>query len=91
MYLFYGTFGKGETVSEIGLINKVGRGSHNIVHRGVTHGRPGTPLSIVVLDAQTERHAVSKSTSQKHLRTNVTPDFHVTYSKNGGNLGSESK
>ena len=30
-------------------------------------------------------------TSQKHLRTKVTPDFHLTYSKNGGNLGSESK
>ena len=30
-------------------------------------------------------------TSRKHLRTKVTPDFHLTYSKNGGNLGSESK
>ena len=29
--------------------------------------------------------------SRKHLRTKVTPDFHLTYSKNGGNLGSESK
>ena len=29
--------------------------------------------------------------SQKHLCTKVTPDFHLTYSKNGGNLGSESK
>ena len=29
--------------------------------------------------------------SWKHLRTKVTPDFHLTYSKNGGNLGSESK
>ena len=29
--------------------------------------------------------------SQKHLRTKVTPDLHLTYSKNGGNLGSESK
>ena len=28
--------------------------------------------------------------SGKHLRTKVTPDFHLTYSKNGGNLGSES-
>ena len=27
----------------------------------------------------------------KHLRTKVTPDFHLTYSKNRGNLGSESK
>ena len=25
--------------------------------------------------------------SRKHLRTNVTPDLHLTYSKNGGNLG----
>ena len=31
------------------------------------------------------------SSSRKHLRTNVTPDLHLTYSKNGGNLGSESK
>ena len=29
--------------------------------------------------------------SRKHLRTKVTPDFHLTYSQNGGNLGSESK
>ena len=29
--------------------------------------------------------------SRKHLRTKVTPDFHLTYSKNGGNLGSETK
>ena len=27
------------------------------------------------------------NTSRKHLRTKVTPDFHLTYSKNGGNLG----
>ena len=30
-------------------------------------------------------------TSRKNLRTKVTPDFHLTYSKNGGNLGSESQ
>ena len=24
-------------------------------------------------------------TSRKHLRTKVTPDLHLTYSKNGGN------
>ena len=29
-------------------------------------------------------------TSRKHLRTKVTPDFHLTYSKNGRNLGSDS-
>ena len=29
--------------------------------------------------------------SRKHFRTKVAPDFHLTYSKNGGNLGSESK
>ena len=29
-------------------------------------------------------------TSRKHLCTKVTPDFHLTYSKNGGNLGWES-
>ena len=32
-----------------------------------------------------------KQTSRKHLHTKVTPDFHLTYSKNGGNLGSVSK
>ena len=26
--------------------------------------------------------------SRKHLRTKVTPDFHLTYSENGENLGS---
>ena len=25
--------------------------------------------------------------SRNHFRTKVTPDFHLTYSKNGGNLG----
>ena len=30
-------------------------------------------------------------TSRKRLRTKVTQDFHLTYSKNGGNLGSGSK
>ena len=25
--------------------------------------------------------------SRKHLRTKVIPDLHLTYSKNGGNLG----
>ena len=30
-------------------------------------------------------------TSQKHLRTKVTPDFQLTYSEDWGNLGSESK
>ena len=34
---------------------------------------------------------VKKLASRKHLRTKVTPDFHLIYSKNGGNLGSESK
>ena len=29
--------------------------------------------------------------SREHLRSKVTPDFHLTYSKNGGNMGSESK
>ena len=27
------------------------------------------------------------SPSRKHLCSKVTPDFHLTYSKNGGNLG----
>ena len=30
-------------------------------------------------------------TSRKHLRTKVTPNLHLTYSKNGGNLGLVSK
>ena len=34
---------------------------------------------------------VEDETSRKLLRTKVTPDFHLTYSKNGGNLVSESK
>ena len=33
---------------------------------------------------------ISKISSRKHLCTKVTPDFCLTYSKNGGNLGSES-
>ena len=28
-----------------------------------------------------------KTTSRKILRIKVTPDLHLTYSKNGGNLG----
>ena len=35
--------------------------------------------------------SMSARTSRKHLRTKVTPDFHLTYSKNGVYLGSESK
>ena len=34
---------------------------------------------------------VNPITSRKHLRAKVTPDFHLTYSENGGNLWSESK
>ena len=30
---------------------------------------------------------VQPTSSRKHLRTKVTPDFHLRYSKNGGNLG----
>ena len=29
----------------------------------------------------------ARLTSRKHLRTKVTPDLHLTFSKNGGNLG----
>ena len=32
-------------------------------------------------------HAICSSTSRKLLRIKVTPDLHLTYSKNGGNLG----
>ena len=31
--------------------------------------------------------AVKQYTSREHLRTKVTPDLHLRYSKNGGNLG----
>ena len=31
--------------------------------------------------------SLSKVTSRKHLRTKVTPDIHLTYSKNGGKSG----
>ena len=30
---------------------------------------------------------INKSSSPKRLRIKVTPDLHLTYSKNGGNLG----
>ena len=30
---------------------------------------------------------IKNSTSRKLLRIKVTPDLHLTYSKNGGNLG----
>ena len=30
---------------------------------------------------------LEENTSLKHLRTKITPDLHLTYSKNGGNLG----
>ena len=30
---------------------------------------------------------IKHNSSRKHLRTNVTPDFYLTYSKNWGNLG----
>ena len=33
---------------------------------------------------------VACRSSRKHLNTKVTPDLHLTYSKNGANLGSES-
>ena len=36
-----------------------------------------------------KKQLLQNCTSQKHLRTEVTPDFHLTYmySKNGGSLG----
>ena len=43
----------------------------------------GTPWAFHVI--------ILNCSSRTHLRTKVTPDFHLTYSKNGGNLGSESK
>ena len=32
-------------------------------------------------------HYIKMPTSGKNLHTKVTPDFHLTYNKNGGNLG----
>ena len=43
----------------------------------------------VLLEEQ--EHVQWVQSSGEHLRTKVTPDFHLTCSKNGGNLGSESK
>ena len=41
-------------------------------------------LGLIVLDPS---HLMEKSkSSRKHLRTKVTPDLHLTYSKNGGLL-----
>ena len=42
----------------------------------------------VAIDTTLHKHAYTIP-SRKHLRTKVTPDFHLTYSKNGGNQGSE--
>ena len=33
------------------------------------------------------KHLQNKITSRNLLRIKVTPDLHLTYSKNGGNLG----
>ena len=44
--------------------------------------------SYYVVSAVSNTHAGSISTtSRKPLRIKVTPDLHLTYSKNGGNLG----
>ena len=44
----------------------------------------------VILSLHYNTTTLFLSSSQKHLRTKVTPDFHLTYSRNEGNLGSES-
>ena len=36
---------------------------------------------------QLYKYALVAISSRKHLRTKVTSDLHLTYSKNGGNLG----
>ena len=46
------------------------------------------------LDCSCVRVSVSQAflscfLTRKHLHTKVTPDFHLTYSKNRGNLGSD--
>ena len=46
------------------------------------------PLSMVTKSSVMIRNVNQYSfTSWKHIRTKVTPDLHLTYSKNGGNLG----
>ena len=45
-------------------------------------------ISVLIKLLQYIRYLFS---SRKHLRTKVTQDFHVTNSKNWGNLGSKSK
>ena len=46
--------------------------------------------NVISISLKVPSIAIVLSTSRKHLRTKVTPDFHLTYSKTGGNLGSES-
>ena len=47
-----------------------------------------TSSDIVLKNDLNNKHDIP---SRKHLRTKVTPDFHLTYSKNGEICGSESK
>ena len=41
-------------------------------------------------DHHSRKNCQDSPPSRKHLCAKVTPDFHLTYSKNGGKLGSES-
>ena len=61
-----------------------------MVSINVSKGQPtgSKKLSNIFVD---HKEMLLTLSSRKHLRTKVTPDFHLTYSKNGGNLGSESK
>ena len=44
-------------------------------------------ISVVVSKAQLKEKETLYKASRKLLRIKVTPDLHLTYSKNGGNLG----
>ena len=49
----------------------------------------GSVVSAHVCLSQNFITEIYVSSSWKHLCTKNTPDFHLKYSKNGGNLGSE--
>ena len=63
------------------LIGSITVSTHNQIHRASTYLADNPCL---MLSAKSE-------SSRKHLRTKITPDFHLIYSKNGGNLWLVSK
>ena len=64
---------------------------YNYCHDPDSDGGDGGDGKSITFD-EAIKHLDSKfycKASRKHLRTNVTPDLHLRYSKNGGNLGSD--